>query len=70
MPPQATPAAPSRPALNLMSVDEAAALLDRSPRTVRQLAAAGTLPAHRVGARVWVFDRTALDHYRHGRTAA
>lgn len=66
MPPQAT--APTRvhrtgPAPNLVSVAEAAALLDCSPRTVRHRAANGTIPAHRIGARTWAIDRTALDTY-------
>ncbi|MFD7064396.1 helix-turn-helix domain-containing protein [Streptomyces sp. NPDC059906] len=72
MPPQATtPArAHTAPALNLVPVDEAATLLGRSPRTVRRLAAAGTIPAHRIGARTWAIDRASLDTYRHGETAA
>ncbi|MEU3730294.1 helix-turn-helix domain-containing protein [Streptomyces sp. NPDC033538] len=70
MPPQATRVRPSRPALNLVSVAEAAALLDRSPRTVRHLAANGTIPAHRIGARTWAIDRASLDTYRHGGAAA
>lgn len=54
------------PATNLVPVDEAATLLDRSPRTVRRLAASGALPAQRIGARTWAIDRASLDNYRKG----
>jgi excisionase family DNA binding protein len=42
-----------------LSVKEAAALLGKSPRTIRHQAQLGLLPASRIGNR-WVFDREAL----------
>ena len=42
-----------------LSIKEAAALLGRSPRTVRHLAQSGQLPARREG-RAWRIDRDAL----------
>lgn len=53
-----------------VSVGEAAAVLGCSAGYVRRLARTGTIRAHRIGARAWAIDRTALDTYRHGRTAA
>ena len=46
-----------------MSTDAAAAVLSLSPRRVRQLAAAGDLPAVR-GPRGWMLDRRAVLSYR------
>jgi excisionase family DNA binding protein len=63
--------APPAPAtVTEVSVDEAAALLGCSPEYVRRLTRRGTLAARRIGRRAWAIDRTALDDYRHGRTAA
>lgn len=42
-----------------LTVDEAAALLGKSPRTLRHLAQTGGIPAERMGNR-WVFDRDKL----------
>ena len=43
-----------------LTVKDAAALLGKSPRTIRHLAQSGKLPAKRKGGR-WVIDRDALD---------
>ncbi|WP_409473120.1 helix-turn-helix domain-containing protein [Streptomyces sp. HC307] len=53
-----------------VSVQEAAALLGCAAEYVRRLARHGAFTARRIGARTWAIDRAALDHYRHGRTAA
>lgn len=42
-----------------MTVDEAAQLLGVKPKTVRALAAAGTIPGVKVG-KPWRFDETLL----------
>lgn len=52
-----------------VTVIEAAALMECSPRWIRSLIEAGRLPARRAGERLWLVDRTALDHYRQGGTA-
>jgi excisionase family DNA binding protein len=49
-----------------VTVNEAARLMECSPRWVRALIAAGRLPARRAGARLWLLDAAALDHYRQG----
>ncbi|MFJ7209811.1 helix-turn-helix domain-containing protein [Streptomyces sp. NPDC098789] len=52
-----------------VTVTEAAALMECSPRWIRSLIEAGRLPARRAGERLWLVDRAALDHYRQGGTA-
>lgn len=51
-----------------VTVTEAAALMECSPRWIRSLIEAGRLPARRAGERLWLVDRAALDHYRQGGT--
>ncbi|MEU2596971.1 helix-turn-helix domain-containing protein [Streptomyces hirsutus] len=53
-----------------VSVMEAAALLGCTPDYARRLARSGAFQARRIGARTWAIDRTSLDTYRHGGTAA
>jgi len=48
-----------------VTVNEAAALMECSPRWVRALIASGRLPARRAGERLWLIDAAALDHHRH-----
>ncbi|MCH0559082.1 helix-turn-helix domain-containing protein [Streptomyces sp. MUSC 125] len=52
-----------------VTVTEAAALMECSPRWIRSLIKAGRLPARRAGERLWLVDRAALDHHRQGGTA-
>jgi excisionase family DNA binding protein len=45
-----------RPVTRLRTIDEAADLLNVSPRTVRRLIEAGALPVHRLGRLVRIAD--------------
>ena len=45
--------------MDILNTQEAAELLRVTPRTVKQLAAAGKIPARKVG-RGWRFSRAAL----------
>jgi excisionase family DNA binding protein len=45
-----------RPVTRLRTIDEAAALLNVSPRTVRRLIESGALPVHRFGRLVRIAD--------------
>jgi excisionase family DNA binding protein len=45
-----------RPVTRLRTIDEAAALLNVSPRTVRRLIESGALPVHRFGRLVRIGD--------------
>lgn len=44
---------------DVLDVEQAAALMKLHPNTVREMAAAGTIPAHRYG-KFWRFRRSAL----------
>jgi excisionase family DNA binding protein len=46
----------SRPVTRLRTIDEAAELLNVSPRTVRRLIESGALPVHRLGRLVRIGD--------------
>ncbi|MEV1054995.1 excisionase family DNA-binding protein [Streptomyces sp. NPDC059017] len=52
-----------------VTVTEAVALMECSPRWIRSLIEDGRLTARRVGERLWLVDRGALDHYRQGGSA-
>ncbi|WP_353963216.1 helix-turn-helix domain-containing protein [Streptomyces sp. NBC_00338] len=67
--PAATGSPPADPGTVEVTVTEAAALMECSPRWIRSLIEAGRLPARRAGERLWLVDRAALDHYRQGGTA-
>lgn len=58
-----------RPQVTAMTIKEAAAELECSPRWVRSLVAAGRLRARRSG-RVLLVDAADLDAYRRGQRAA
>lgn len=55
-------------ATDVLSVDEAAAVLHRHPETVRRLARTGQLPATKVGG-TWVLSARRLDELVNGKTA-
>ncbi|MGI5512751.1 helix-turn-helix domain-containing protein [Streptomyces sp. CA-106131] len=67
--------APSRPGIvatsegEWLSAEDAAQVLGCSVQYARRLAASDAFTARRIG-RTWLIDRTSLDTYRHGRTAA
>ena len=50
-------------------LNEAAVYLALSPKTLYTWAAAGTIPAHKVG-RLWRFDRDELDAFVHRSASA
>lgn len=55
-----SPPRPDQPSLELIGADEAAQILDRTPRRVRQLAT--DLDGRRIGGH-WLFDRHTVTEY-------
>lgn len=55
---------PTDPLSRLLTLDEAAQLVDRRPGTIRSWVHRGHLPVIRVGRRVWVTERAVLEAER------
>lgn len=53
----------------MMTAGETAALLGISAPQVRKMCRAGTLPAHKVGPKLWRIDKAALLAQMKGETA-
>ena len=51
-----------------LSIDEAAARLECSPRWVRQLVSTGRIQGRRAGQRAWLVDADDFERYRRGLT--
>lgn len=48
---------------NFLTVDQAATVIGVDPRQVRHYCAAGQLPAQRIGQRLWVISRAAVERF-------
>jgi excisionase family DNA binding protein len=51
---------------DILTVDQAAAVLQLHPYTVRKMLREGTLPGRKLGAKEWRVSRQALDDFMRG----